>query len=48
MAAAYKAARHVIEADDPLELAAETIRGLGYGGDLNRLKLPTLQQPPGY
>ena len=42
MAAAYEAARHVIEADDPLELAAETIRGLGYGGDLEPAKITYL------
>ena len=42
MAAAYEAARHVIEADDPLELAAETIRGLGYGGDLKPAKITYL------
>jgi hypothetical protein len=42
MATAYKAARHVIEADDPLELAADTIRGLGYGGDLKPAKITYL------
>ena len=42
MATAYEVARHVIEADDPLELAAETIRGLGYGGDLKPAKITYL------
>jgi len=32
---AYTEARHVIEAQDPLELVKAAIRGLGYGGDLN-------------
>jgi hypothetical protein len=34
MAVAYEAARHVIEAEDPLELVVGAIQGLGYGGDL--------------
>jgi hypothetical protein len=35
LAQAYSEARRVIEAEDPLELVKEAIRGLGYGGDLN-------------
>jgi len=31
---AYEAARHVIQADDPLVLVADAIKALGYGGDL--------------
>lgn len=34
LAAAYEAARHVIQTDDPLKLVENAIRGLGYGGDL--------------
>lgn len=42
MAAAYEAARHVIQADDPLELVANAIRGLGYRGDLKPAKITYL------
>ncbi|MFC1945466.1 hypothetical protein ACFLWF_01790, partial [Chloroflexota bacterium] len=40
--AAYKAACNVIQADDPLELVADAIRGLGYGGDLKPAKITYL------
>lgn len=38
-AATYQAARHIIEAEDPLELVADAIKGLGYGGDLKPVKI---------
>ena len=38
-AAAYKAARHIIESEDPLELVATAIKGLGYGGDPKPAKI---------
>jgi hypothetical protein len=38
-AEAYEAARHIIESEDPLELVATAIRGLGYGGDLKPAKI---------
>ncbi|MFC1938411.1 hypothetical protein ACFLWH_01990, partial [Chloroflexota bacterium] len=42
IAAAYEAAHHVIQADDPLEPVADAIRGLGYGGDLKPAKITYL------
>lgn len=42
MAANYEAARHIIKADDPLEVVADAIRGLGYGGDLKPAKITYL------
>ena len=33
IAAAYQAAQHIIQTDDPLEVVATAIQGLGYGGD---------------
>lgn len=42
MTAAYAAAKHIIEADDPLELVADAIRQLGYGGDLKPAKITYL------
>ena len=39
---AYEAARQIIQADDPLELVADSIRGLGYGGDLKPAKITYL------
>jgi len=42
IAGAYKAARHVIESDDPLELVAREIQARGYGGDLKPVKITYL------
>jgi len=42
MVAAYEVAHHVIQADDPLEIVADAIRGLGYGGDLKPAKIAYL------
>ena len=39
LAQLYNEAQAVIEAEDPLELVRDAIRGQGYGGDLKPLKV---------